>query len=179
MLAKCAEAGAWRVAFPERFGGFYAPEEFERVRSESPAESEATASRKAAYAKATAGASDVRDAVVIDEASPAAPALGEDARALLLAELDEQAEVLGRTVADLCSRWSASRDGRDISTATVDELADHVHRIRPYVMQALQDANRDDEARHYEAAPAVGTVHELFGRGPAIPEPVVTEESPS
>jgi hypothetical protein len=159
----CAEAQAWRAAFPRRFGGFYAPEEMERVRAEAKVDDPAAAKRRAAYEAE-------QIAVVAEERTPE-PELTDADRELLLAELDEQAEVLGKTVADLCSRWTASRDGREISTATPAELADHVHRIRPYVLEALREQNRDDEATIYEKAPAAASIHDLFGRGPAIPEP--------
>ncbi len=175
MLSKCSEAQAWRVAFPARFGGFYAPEEFDRIRAETPAEDPGAPARQAAY---DAAHSD-RERIVVD-ATVATPAgdepagLGvaeEQARKMLLAELDEQAEVLGKTTADLCSRWSASRGGRTIDTASLPELIDHVHRIRPYVIDELRGANRDDEADKYANAPAVATIHELFGRGPVVVEP--------
>lgn len=173
MLAKVAEAQAWRVTFPERFGGFYAPEEFDRDQVQR-AEDAAAAKRREAYAAAHANTGpeqpqpDTVDGEVVE--APAGPALGEDARALLLAELDEQAEVLGRTTKQLCERWSTSRGGREISNATVEELAAHVHAVRPYVVTALREQNRGAEADRYEQAPPVGTCEELFGRGPAVPE---------
>ncbi len=165
MVGKVAEAGAWRVAFPQRFGGFYAPEELERDR-DVPQEDPAAAKRRAAF-RASQPAPAAESAIV----EPVQPEYTDADRELLLAELDEQAEVLGKSVTDLCSRWSASRNGQDIKTATPAEVADHVHRIRPYVLEELTNQARDDEAAVYAAAPLVGTVHELFGRGPAVVEP--------
>jgi hypothetical protein len=179
MLGKVAEAGAWRVAFPRRFSGFYAPEEFDRVRAEQPNEDDAaTVKRKAAYAEAK-GAEGGRERIVVDaevvETPDAGAKFGEAERLLLLAELDEQAEVLGKTVEALCERWSASHGGRQIDSATAGELADHVHRIRPYVLDALREQKRDDEAGRYEQAAPVGTCEELFGRGPVVVDPPAVE----
>lgn len=182
MLAKVAEAQAWRVTFPERFGGFYAPEEFDRHHAEQPADDPAAEKRRAAFAEAQAAARPSTLQVAEDEpAEPAAdevlsPYDDERDRPLLLAELDEQAEVLGKTVADVCARWSASRGGRAIDTATVDELADHVHRIRPYVLDALREQNRDAEADRYAQAPLTGTAPDLFGRGPVVVDPPAEPE---
>jgi phage recombination protein Bet len=170
MLAKVAEAQAWRVTFPERFGGFYAPEEFDKDRAEQPVSNPAAEKRRAAYAAAKG----VNAPIVVDSTTDVQPEPDQpnaDHLPLLRAELDEQAEILGRSVADLCSRWSESRGGRAIDTATVEELVDHVHRIRPYVLTALRDQKRDDEAARYEQAPTVGTCEELFGRGPVVVDP--------
>jgi phage recombination protein Bet len=186
MLAKCAEAQAWRVAFPRNFAGLYAPEELEKDRPTTAVADEAAARRRAAHAAATAPAAPadvVVDAEVVPEvAEPAVPepapaGLGDDdaRKKLLRAELVEQAEVMGRTLTAFCDRWSQSRDGRTIDTATTEELADLVRRSRPYVITALRDANRDEEADRYANAPTVGTVQELFGRGPAVPEPPAAE----
>jgi phage recombination protein Bet len=174
MLGKCAEAQAWRAAFPNRFGGFYAPEEFDRLRAESAQADPAATARRAAYEAEQGQRETIRVQATVGE--PAVPQMDDDdTRAFLLAELDEQAEVLGRTVADLCQRWSESRGGQPIAKATVKELADHVHRIRPYVMTALRDQNREAEAVQYASAPAAASVHELFGRGPAVVEPPADE----
>lgn len=185
MLAKVAEAQAWRVTFPERFGGFYAPEEFDKDQVAQQADTTPAAEkRKAAFAAAHAtapagGNPDVVDAEIVEQPDQPGTQFGDAERALLFAELDEQAEVLGKTVADLSARWSASRGGRDITTATVAEIADHVHRIRPYVLDALREQKRDDEAARYEQAPPAGTCEDLFGRGPVVVDPpadAVTEE---
>jgi phage recombination protein Bet len=176
MVGKCAEAQAWRVAFPARFGGFYAPEEFDRARAETPTDDPGAAARQAAYDAAHPD----RERIVVDatvgtpttDPGPLVDGMDDTtARDLLLAELDEQAEILGKTPADLCTRWSASRGGRDITTATPGELLAHVHRIRPYVLTELAGAGRDDEATRYAQAPAAGTCQDLFGRGPAVVEP--------
>lgn len=179
MLAKVAEAQAWRVTFPERFGGFYAPEEFERERVEHRAEDPAAAKRKAAFAAAQQPSGTVIDGeppTVRAEEPTAARFDADRDLPLLRAELDEQAEVLGQSVADLCARWSASRGGRTIDSATVEELAEHVHRIRPYVVTALRDASRDEEADRYEQAAPAADCQTLFGRGPAVVEPPADAE---
>lgn len=191
MLGKCAEAQAWRVAFPARFGGFYAPEELERLRAELAATQPdpAAEKRRAAFAEAQAAASGGRERIVVDATvgpTAAAPdqaetfptAAGDQDLPLLLAELDEQAEVLGKSVAELSARWSASRNGRAITTATAAELADHVYRIRPYVVTALREQKRDAEADRYEQAPPVGTCAELFGRGPVVVDPPADQAEP-
>lgn len=174
MLAKVAEAQAWRVAFPERFGGFYAPEEFERDRvqqKDKPGEDPSAAKRREAYAAAQGAAQPVVDGDVVEpEPEPEQASVPDNARELLLAELDEQAEVLGKTPEQLCERWSATRDGRLITDATVEELLAHIHAIRPYVVTALREQNRDEEATRYEQAPPVGACEDLFGRGPQVPD---------
>lgn len=169
MLAKCAEAQAWRAAFPQRFGGFYAPEEFDQNRVQ--AEDASAAKRREAYAAAqSAGGEPIEGEVVTEDAAEPVPVLGGRERGLLLAELEEQAEVLGKTTEQLCARWSAARSGRQITDATADELLAHVHAIRSYVVSALREQNRGGEADQYERAPQTGTCEELFGRGPAVPE---------
>lgn len=185
MLGKCAEAQAWRAAFPARFGGFYIPEEFERQRAEEAGaggDDAATVKRKAAFAEAQTASQGDRERIVIDaevvpDTADSGQPFGEAEKQQLLAELDEQAEVLGKTVTALCERWSASRGGRAIDTATAAELADHVHRIRPYVIDALREQKRDVEADRYEQAPPAGTCDELFGRGPVVVEPPTVEAS--
>jgi hypothetical protein len=187
MLGKVAEAGAWRVAFPRRFGGFYAPEEFDRVRAQQAQEDTGAAKRREAYAAAQAQSAEQPRETITVQATVGAPVTTEpvkqgpvvegytddEARVLLLAELDEQAEVLGKTTGALCARWSESRNGRAITTATAAELLDHVHRIRSYVVAALREQNRDAEADRYQEAPQAGPCEELFGRGPAVVEPPV------
>jgi hypothetical protein len=183
ILGKCAQAAAFRIAFPNRFNGWYEPAEFDRARAEHH-DDEGTAKRRAAYEAATgkpvpaAAPPVVIDGTATDTTSapdgPVAPESGltiTEERTLLLAELDEQAEVLGKTVQDLTARWSASREGRPIDKATVAELLDFVHRCRPYVVKALRDANQDADADRYANAPQMGTCQELFGRGPSVPEP--------
>jgi hypothetical protein len=136
MLAKVAEAQAWRVTFPERFGGFYAPEEFEKDRVAQHADNPAAEKRKAAFAAAQAAEStapaDVVDAQIVDEPDQPGRQFGDAERALLFAD---------------------------------------VHRIRPYVLDALREQKRDDEAARYEQAPPAGTCEELFGRGPVVVDP--------
>lgn len=180
MLAKVAEAQAWRVAFPERFGGFYAPEEFERdrVQPQGQGQDPSAAKRREAYAAAQGEAqpAPVVDGDVVEQPEQEQPPMPDNARELLVAELDEQAEVLGRSTEQLCERWSATRDGRQITDATVEELVAHVHAIRPYVVTALREQKRDDEAARYAQAPPVGTCEDLFGRGPQVPDgPEVVE----
>lgn len=179
MLAKVAEAQAWRVTFPERFGGFYAPEEFERERAEQRADDPSAVKRRAAFAAAQEAAA-THPVIEHEEQAAEAPASAFDAqrdRPLLLAELDEQAEVLGKSVVELSARWSKAHGDRPIEDATVDELADHVHRIRPYVVTALRDSGREDEADRYEQAPPTGTCVELFGRGPVVVDPPAEGEA--
>lgn len=176
MLAKVAEAQAWRVTFPERFGGFYAPEEFDKDRAEQQVVNPAAEKRRAAFAAAQAEAApaksaDVVDAQIGEEPDEPGVQFGDAERELLFAELDEQAEVLGKSVTELSARWSASRSGREITTATVAEIADHVHRIRPYVIAALVEQKRESEANTYEQAPPAGACQELFGRGPVVVDP--------
>jgi hypothetical protein len=177
MLGKVAEAIAWRAAFPNRFNGYYVPEEFERLKVEHQ-DDQAAARRRAAYEAATQPA-ETRERIVVqgtvvgqeqEPSEPTAPEMPANARDLLLAELDEQAEILGKTTEQMSARWAASR-GRPISEATDAELREFVYRWREYVLRALREANRDDEANQYAQAPEFGTCEELFGRGPAIPEP--------
>lgn len=173
MTGKCAEAQAWRAAFPQRFGGFYAPEEFDRDRSQEREDASAAKRKQAYAAHAATRPTPAEPAVageVVAETVEAAPTLGDTERVLLVAELEEQAEVLGKTTEAMSERWSASRGGRSITDATAEELMAHVHAIRPYVLESLREQGRSDEADRYAQAPQVGSCEELFGRGSAVPE---------
>lgn len=182
MLGKCAEAAALRAAFPRQFNGWYAPEEFHRAATEmAELHDERATARREAYAAAN-GAGPIVDAgdvgvEVVDTtaaaaAQPAADAgdeqtpsyTAEQARALLLGELDAQARLLGRDRAWMVSKWQAARDGRDFTTAaTLAEVGDHVRRFRVYLTGVLRKRNLHELADRYAAAPMVGDLQALFG----------------
>ncbi len=182
MFAKCAEAAAFRAAFPNQFQGYYVPEETEKLKYDRQAEAEADAAderRKAAYAKATgqsAPAAPQANPRVMDgefrDITPPAPGHATVAdRELALAELAMQAMVLDRDVPWMTKRWSAARMGRTFDTATPDEVVEHVVRFRPYVIEALRGQQREAEADSYQAAGnGLGTVADLLG-GRVEPDP--------
>lgn len=170
MLLKCAKAAALRDAFPDDCGGFYVSEETEKMRAEARERSggverddTATERRQAAYAQA------------MDEAAtePAPEFAGhgvtdDEARQLLLAELDEQAAVLGRTRHEVVANWVAARGGVGPDQWPLQWLASAVRALRRYVLAELRERGETAEADHYQAAPDVGTVEQLFGRGPVV-----------
>jgi len=172
MSGKCAQAAAFRIAFPRKFGGWYEAAEFERLRG--PVDDPGAATRRAAFAAAMAGT----PTPVATPADPWADAGGEAAaRDLLARELDEQAEIVGKPVAEFTARWSAAHAGRPIAEATTVELAEQVRRARRWIADALRDAGRTGEADRYDpyvTSGNLGTVHDLFGRGPAVPDPADT-----
>ncbi len=174
MLEKCAKARALRDAFPDECGGFYVPEETEVSRVADVAAKEDAA---AAPSPAEVAAERRRAAfdAAMDTAGEAGPfpvfaGLGLSdaaARELLLAELDEQAAVMGKTRGDIVARWSASRGGMRIEDAGVRDVVQVVRAWRPYVLRRLRADGRDAEADRYQAAPDVAPVDELFGRNPS------------
>jgi phage recombination protein Bet len=181
MTAKCAEATALRAAFPRSFRGLYVPEEFDRIRAETPAEDPGAAARKAAYDAAQSAAaapvspagpgtidSTATETTAADPVPAAEDAAPANAGELLLAELTAQATILGRPVDALVARWQANHDGRDfVADATVDEMVHHLGRIRQAVIAQLRNTGRHDVAAQYARAPKVATVDVLFGSDPA------------
>jgi hypothetical protein len=172
MLAKVATAAGLRLAFPATCAGFYVAEETEKARTEADpvkADDDATKRRRAAFDAAMAEAAKAGPAPVF--AGLGVP--DGDAHALLLAELDEQAAVLGRTRGEVTARKSASLGGQPVEEWTLRDLAAHVRTLRPYVLRALREAGDDQAADRYMQAPDVGPVEELFGR----PASTVTVEA--
>lgn len=170
MLGKCAEAQAWRAAFPSRFNGWYAPEELDRMRHEG-ARASANATRETTAERRRAAH---RDATVIDSTAVdndelrrllAAP----DARDKLFAEMGAQARILNiRHPRRMVEKWEAARGGKSFATqATNWEVAMHVHRYRDYVIGRLREQGHTERADRYAKAPLVGTLEELFGELPA------------
>lgn len=175
MLAKVDRAASLRLLFPRRFGGFYEGAELEKtvsehVRGYSSDDGETAQARRAAYAEAQRtvdGAevgAEVRDTITV--AGPATAAGRETAedrvRALLLAELDAQARLLGRDRAWMVRRWETAHD-RPFETASVATMTAHVHRFRTYLVGWLREHGRHQLAERYHAAPLPGTLEDLFG----------------
>lgn len=193
MLAKCDRASSLRLLFPRRFGGFYEPAEMEKtVAAEARGyndDSETAQARRAAYADAqrTVDGADVgaevRETITVaaGESGPAVTEAGgrelaeETARALLLAEMDAQARLLGKDRAWMTARWSAARGGQPFETASVATMTAHVHRYRTYLIDRLRETGRHQLAEAYHRAPLVGTLQELFGT--AEPWTVVGEQA--
>ncbi|MBM0205784.1 recombinase RecT [Micromonospora sp. STR1s_5] len=168
MLAKCAEAQAWRAAFPTRFNGFYAPEELDKLRHEGAAAHSAAAQQSTAERRQAA----YRDAMTIDGTAVDVTNLRQqlaapDARHKLFAELGAQAQILGMShPRKLVEKWEAARGGKRFEQATNMEVAMHVHRYREYVIGKLREQGETDRADRYAKAPAVGDLVELFGEQP-------------
>lgn len=167
MLAKCAKAIALRDAFPEKCGGLYIPEETEKSRAD---EGERRRSDPSAKARREAYDAAVRETA----ATPGAPVFAglnlsdEQARALLLAELDEQATIGDTTRDAMTRRFREARGGVALEDVPLRDLARLVHDARPFVVKRLRDQDRPDEANLYANAPAAGTAEELFGRRAAV-----------
>lgn len=175
MLAKVAKAAGLRDAFPDRCSGFYLAEETEKTRTEEharqpqPTDDDASTRRRAAFDAAMAEAGQAGP-------FPVFAGMGLDdgkAHGLLLAELDEQAAILGKTRGEVTVRWVASRGGTPVERWDVRTLGKAVRSLRPYVLTALREAGDDAQADRYMTAPDIGTVEELFGR------PATTIESTS
>lgn len=182
MLAKCAEAAGLRAAFPSKFSGFYVPEELEKVHAEHATKTGATPAadpgrerRQAAYAEAMNAAANTGPA-------PLFVGLGvsdDDARRLLLAELDEQGVILEKSRGDMTARWSAARGGLPVERWELRDIVRLVHKVRPLVLDALREQGRDVEADQYMRAAPVGDVETLFGRTPVVIDGAeVTETEP-
>ncbi len=165
-LAKCAKAAGFRDAFPRQCAGFYVAEETERMRYaasekllDDQSEDEATARRRAAFDTA------------MEQAAQAGPVpvfvglgLADDrARELLLAELDEQAAILGKTRREVTVNWVAS-EGAPPEEWGLRTLLRAVRVLRKYVLAKLREDGDDVTADRYMQAPDIGTVEELFGR---------------
>lgn len=170
MISKCGRSASLRLLFPRRFGGFYEPAELEKTVTEfrgAPAgydDGETATARRAAYEQAQrtvdgaeVGAT-VRETITIHDQADT-----QDQRALLLAELDAQARLLGQDREWMTRRWSAARGGQAFETASVATMIGHVHRYRPYVIDRLRETGRHRLAERYNTAPTVGTLEVLFG----------------
>lgn len=195
MISKCARAASLRLLFPRSFTGFYEPAEMEKTAAEfrDHDNGETAQARRAAYAEAqrTVDGADVgaevRETITVDihegpgvtaNDAPVPPPrdLAEArARALLLAELDAQARLLGYDRERLTRRWSAARDGARLEDATIATMTAHVHRYRTYLVDRLRETGRHELAERYHRAPVVGTLQELFGV--AEPWAVVGEQA--
>lgn len=178
MLAKCAEAAAFRAAFPNEFQGYYVPEETQKMTLDAQREAAmdaATERRHAAYRKAQqqdgpapapaagagAGAGKVVDSTAVEHSRPQTPA---EHRDLAMAELIMQATIFDRDMAWMTRRWSAARGGRTFDTASPAEVVEHALRFRSYAIEALRGQNRHAEADAYErAGDVITTVAELLG----------------
>ncbi|MFI7608836.1 recombinase RecT [Micromonospora sp. NPDC049366] len=184
MLGKCGKSAALRQQFPHKFVGYYEPAELEKAAEgiRDWTGGEVAEQRRAAYAAAQAASvghlgqtvdgadvgATVRETITVTSTTgdPADAGRGRaeaEVRALLLAELDAQARLLGKDRAWMTRRWSEARGGQAFETATVPTMTGHVHRYREYVVGRLRETGRNDLAVRYAAAPLVGTLEELFG----------------
>lgn len=173
MLEKCAKARGLRDTFPDQCGGFYVPEETEVNRA---AERAAAQEARTAAGPTAAEVAGERRRAAFDQAMTTASSAGafpmfaglgisdDQARVLLVAELDEQAAIMGRTRGQLVHRWSTSRGGMTIESAGLSDLLSLVRAWREYVLRKLRADGRTVEADRYQGAPDVGTVDVLFGR---------------
>lgn len=179
MLAKVAKALGFREAFPEQCAGFYLTEETEKTREEAAARAEQRDNPDAAAARQAAYDADMAAHAATDgQPFPVFAGAGvsdDAARPWVLAELDEQAAILGLTRQTLTAKQSALRGGAAVEDWALREIADAVRRYRPYVIEKLRAAGRDDQADHYLRAPDVGPVEVLFGRPAAVIDAEDTE----
>lgn len=168
MLAKCVTAMGFREGWSARFSSWYEPAEFDRARVETAAllVDERAERRQEAYTAAT-GSSVVDGAQVgavlldRDQAGDSMPA--DRVRAMLLAELDAQAAILGVPTSHMTAKWQATRGGRPFVGARLSEQAAHIRGCRSYVVTKLREQGRHEIADRYAAAVDIGTLMELFG----------------
>lgn len=146
MSGKCAQAAAFRMAFPRRFNGFYEPAETEKLREE-PAENPAVARRRAAFTAAKTPAvtapTDVIDGEIIPVDAPVDPwaQWGSEgaAQTALMAELVDQAQVMGHELGAFTARRAVVNGGRTYDMWSAAELLDFVTTTRPYVDRQRAD----------------------------------------
>jgi LAGLIDADG DNA endonuclease family len=177
VVSNCAEAASLREAFPNRFGGWYVPEETAKMRADAVIAEETTADtvaerdaarerRRAAYSKANPPR--VTAQVIEGEAVETTPDEGERDE-LARTELAWQAETMGRDLEWITRRWRASRGGQDFATATTAEVVDLVMRWRPLVVEALRKAGREAHAVAYAAAGhSIAPLAVLLGEGEGV-----------
>ena len=151
VVSNCAEALAYRKAFPASLSGVYVTEEMHRAdqREKDRQRAEQRSARTAAYAASQRRLDpDVVDGEVVEEEgapAPIAEVVAEvveeasetagEAREFLLAELAWQSEVLGKTPTALATRRIAALH-KNLDDFTAAELFPLVNGLRPMVAEA-------------------------------------------
>lgn len=143
MLAKVAEALAIRQGFPRQAAGIYVTEEMHGADAAARDAADAAAEAVRAQQRRELVGFGPGDAATPRETAPGevveAVVVPEVDRADLLAELDTQSEVLGKTVKAMATRW-VKANRKNLDDATDVELAAFVVANRPRVATKLAEA---------------------------------------
>lgn len=181
MLSKVTRAQTFREGWPAQLTGWFEPTEFERNRVESDAllegidqtraqrrEAEYQQSRRRRTVDGAALGVVVTETAGDDQGDGPTTMPGDRVRSMLLAELDAQATIIGKSRDFVAARWESTRGGRQFAQASIGEIAALVANCRGYVTTVLREQGRHEMAERYAewcAAPNTrpGTLLELFG----------------
>lgn len=176
MIRKCTLAMGFREGWPAMLGNWYDQAEFAKAQVENDeiirtgaaaAAADDTATRRQrAYLsdRSRIIEGDQVGAVLLERPGDQADEMpGDRVRAMLLAERDAQAAIVGQTPAFMVARWREARGGADFNTAPLGQIAAHLEVCRSYVVTELRKQGRAEMADRYQDAQRPGTLVDMFG----------------